>query len=68
MIEDITAEIRLLSRRCSALARECSDRQLSNALEVLAFDFALTASEFVRRFGGPGRSEGAVMRNATASE
>lgn len=51
VVEDIAAEIRTLSRRCSALSRECLDRELSLALEVLAFDFAQIASEFDRRFG-----------------
>jgi hypothetical protein len=68
MVEVITAEIRALSRRCSALARECSDRKLSNALDVLAFDFACTASEFGRRFGRNTRTEGAVKPNSSAGD
>jgi len=62
MVEAITAEIRALSRRFAALASESADRKLSLALEVLAFDFALTASEFNRRFGRSDRTRGAMKK------
>lgn len=60
MVEGIAAGIRALSRQCSVLARECSDRKLGNALEVLAFDFASAAAGFHRRFGRSARTGGAL--------
>jgi len=50
MINGITHELRAFALRSVCLAGECSDRELSQALEDLAADLAPKAAELNRRF------------------
>ena len=50
MVRDITDHLRTLSQRCARAARECSDGDLSRALEELAIDLAMKAADLDQRF------------------
>jgi len=50
MINGITHELRAFALRLVRFACECSDRELSQALEDLAADLAAKAAELDRRF------------------
>jgi hypothetical protein len=50
MIKGITDQLRAISQRATRLAGECSDQELSDALEELAVDLAMKAAELDRRF------------------
>jgi hypothetical protein len=50
MIKNITDELRVLAQRSARLACECSNLELSRALEELAIDLMAKASELERRF------------------
>jgi hypothetical protein len=50
MINGIANELRAFAQRLARLACECSDQELSHALEELAIDLAAKAAELNRRF------------------
>jgi hypothetical protein len=50
MVKSIIDELRAVAQRCSRLARECSNAELSHALEELGMDLLAKASEFEGRF------------------
>jgi len=50
MINGIIDELGALAQRLARLVCECSDRELSHALEELAVDLAAEAVELNRRF------------------
>jgi len=50
MVKSIIDELRAVAQRCVRLARECSNDDLSHALEELGMDLLAKASEFEGRF------------------
>ncbi len=50
MIKRIAEELRTVALHCTAIARDCQDRALSQVLEELAADLAAKAFELERRF------------------
>jgi hypothetical protein len=50
MIKNITDELRALAERSTRLACECSNTELSHALEELAVELMARAAELERRF------------------
>jgi hypothetical protein len=50
LIKSITDQLRALSQRVTRLSCECSDHQLSRALEELAIDLVMRAAELDHRF------------------
>jgi hypothetical protein len=50
MIKGIADELRSLAERCTRSACECTDCEMSHALEELAVDLMAKAAELERRF------------------
>jgi hypothetical protein len=50
MVKSIIDELRGVAQRCTRLARDCSNDELSHALEELGMDLLAKASEFEGRF------------------
>jgi len=50
MVKGIIDELRALAQRCIRLARDCSNDELSHALEEVGHDLQAKASDFESRF------------------
>jgi|HubBroStandDraft_6_1064221.scaffolds.fasta_scaffold256861_2 hypothetical protein len=50
MVKSIIDELRAVAQRCVRLARECSNNDLSHALEELGVDLLAKASEIEGKF------------------
>jgi hypothetical protein len=50
MVKGIIEELRTVAQRCVRHARECSNEELSHALEELGHDLLAKASEFEGKF------------------